>query len=586
MESVIAKFNPNQPRDKDGEWSDGIPGSGAAARTLRLRGSDGTVHAEIGGDGGLRLRMPFDGSDEIDAGPQGHVDTIRLDRATTAELGEELDALSQMRDVYIERAQAAWDATRHARPGTPESDAAQDAWFAIGGDGQRIAGGELDGDTGALVYEMRMGNEVTDTDFLIAIRPSGADPETWDLHEAAGNAAGQYLSMAAFRRLREFLGSEPVSASVLPTRGGGMAELHGVELARPGTWRLSSGMREFTAAMLRDAADFYASTGGQRIPLGFGHMDSRFDGEPAFGWLSNVRYDEDETGPVLLGDLVDMDDWVAAAAPTRWPHRSIEGVMGVTFNGREFGLVLTRLALLGSTPPGIPVLKSLTDVRQLVAASVAATGGVWIAASVPESSPELGATPPGEIDPSNREGAAGMPDAAKLREALGLSPDVSDDEVRAALASAGLVASQPEPPKPAPEPTPAPQPTPDPAPSPDRQPDLVTAAAAQPGTLVIASSVWEETQKRIQNLTSFVDKTKRDERDTVIAKAVEDGKFTPAQKTHFARLWDADPDGTRNLIDHLQRNSALAVAASGYDADGADANPEYAGLYGTNTKVG
>src|SRR5690349_14694719 len=105
-----------------------------------------------------------------------------------------------------------------------------------------------------------------------------------------------------------------------------MPDLTAVELARPGTWHLSSSPREFTPAMLRDAADFYAASEGQRIPLGFGHQDARFDGEPAFGWLSNVRYDEDADGPVLLGDLVDLDEWVAAAAPARWPHRSIEGV--------------------------------------------------------------------------------------------------------------------------------------------------------------------------------------------------------------------------------------------------------------------
>jgi hypothetical protein len=233
-----------------------------------------------------------------------------------------------------------------------------------------------------------------------------------------------------------------------------MPDLTGVELARPGTWDLARGKQTFTDQMLRDAADFYAASGGQRIPLGFGHRDSRFDGEPAFGWLSNVRYAEDATGPVLLGDLVELDDWVAAAAPDRWPHRSIEGVMGVTFNGREYGLALTRLALLGSTPPGIPVLKSLSDVRQLVAASVAATGGEWIAASAPETSPDEGATPDeGAQDPSTDRKGAVVHDAAKLRESLGLKPDASDDEVKAALASAGLVASQPEP-DPAPNPTP------------------------------------------------------------------------------------------------------------------------------------
>jgi hypothetical protein len=354
-----------------------------------------------------------------------------------------------------------------------------------------------------------------------------------------------------------------------------MPELLGVELARPGTWQLSSGKREFTAAMLRDAADFHAAAGGQRIPLGFGHLDNRFDGEPAFGWLTNVRYVEDAEGPSLVGDLTDLDDWVAAAAPARWPHRSIEGVMGVEFKGREYGLVLTRLALLGSTPPGIPALKSLSDLRQLVSAAAAESGAEWIAAEPVAASTET--SPPGADHPSDRKGAPGMPDAAKLRDALGLKPDASDDEVSAALKSSGLVASQPEPPQPAPDPTPAPAPS-EPTAA-DKQ--LVNAAASTPGVITIAASVWEETQKTIKSLTAHVDQTKRAERDTIIASAVESGKFTPAQKTHFARLWDADPDGTRALIEHLTPNSALAVAASGYsdDADGKDFDREFAGIF-------
>jgi Mu-like prophage I protein len=359
-----------------------------------------------------------------------------------------------------------------------------------------------------------------------------------------------------------------------------MPELLGVELARPGTWQLSSGKSEFTAGMLRDAADFHASTGGQRIPLGFGHLDNRFDGDPAWGWLTNVRYAEDDNGPVLLGDLVDLDDWVHAAAPARWPHRSIEGVKGVTFAGREYGLVLTRLALLGATPPGMPALKSLSDLRQLVAAAAAASGGEWIAASIPET------TPQGAQVPTDRKGAVGMPDAAKLREALGLTAGASDDEVRAALTSSGIVASQPEPPKPAPNPTPAPEPEPEPVPEPTAQ--LVSASGAHaPGTLVIASSVWEETQNTIKRLAAHVDQTKRDEGERIIASAVEQGKFTPAQKPHFAKLWNADPEGTKALIEGLTPNSALAIAASGYaDLDDKEFDREFAGLFppGSMTK--
>lgn len=344
-----------------------------------------------------------------------------------------------------------------------------------------------------------------------------------------------------------------------------MAELLGVELARPGTWQLSSGRREFTPQMLRDAADFHASTGGQKIPLGFGHVDQRFDGDPAWGWLTNVRYAEDAQGPVLLGDLTDLEDWVAAAAPSRWPHRSIEGVAGVTFQGREYGLVLTRLALLGATPPGMPALKSLTDLRQLVAASVAAGGGEWIAASIPET------TPAGADHPSDRKREPGMPDAAKLREALGLAADVSDDEVTAALASAGLLASPPEP-------TPAPEPVA--ASAPAEPAANAGAPTGLPGTVVLASSVWEETQNTIKQLSAFVEQTKRSERDAVIASAVEAGKFTPAQKPHFSKLWDADPDGTRALIETLTPNSALAVAASGYaDAGDKEFESEFGGMF-------
>jgi hypothetical protein len=122
---------------------------------------------------------------------------------------------------------------------------------------------------------------------------------------------------------------------------------------------LSSGKRQFTAEDLQDAADFFGASGQQRIPLGLGHQDARFDGDPAFGWVSNIRYAEDGQGPVLLGDLVDMDEWLAAAAPSRWPNRSIEGFANLDWNGRTYRLALTRLALLGSTPPAMPTLRSL-----------------------------------------------------------------------------------------------------------------------------------------------------------------------------------------------------------------------------------
>lgn len=379
-----------------------------------------------------------------------------------------------------------------------------------------------------------------------------------------------------------------------------MADLTNVELARPGVWPLASGKTEFTVEHLRDAADFFTATGGQAIPLALGHNDPRFSGDPTFGSVTNVRYTEDDRGPVLLGDLVDMPEWLSAAAPKRWPNRSIEGFQNFEYDGRKYRLVLTALALLGVSPPGVRNIKSLRDLQLALAASAAqrivATAPTSAAADEPDEPAEPPDDPPQPPDleapapvgasplpPNDKE--AGRMDPAKIREALGLAADASEDDVKAALVTAGLVEASPPPTEPVTA-TASTEPATEPATKSDTKSDLAHATAA-PGTIVLASSVWDETQKTIKSLTSFVEKTKRDERDQVIAKAVSDGKFTPAQKAHFARLWDADPDGTRQLIDNLQKNSALAVMAMGYDGDSDEAiDREYAHLFPPNPSMG
>jgi peptidoglycan hydrolase-like protein with peptidoglycan-binding domain len=354
-------------------------------------------------------------------------------------------------------------------------------------------------------------------------------------------------------------------------------DLHGVELARPGPWKVASGNGEFTPEMLRDAADFFTVSGGQAVPVKLGHTDDRFagDGDPTFGSVTNVRYVEDERGPVLLGDITGMPGWLAASAPKRWPNRSIEGWQDFTYEGREYSLVLTALAFLGVTPPAVRNIRSLSDLQTALAASARR-----LVASAPDDDPaEPPQTPAPEAE-EPREGT-GM-DPVKIREALGLDPDASDDEVKAVMLTAAGAISDESPPEPA-------QPalfedTTAPAAQPAPKKELVHAAGA-PGTVVLASSVWDETQNTIKKLQQFVDKTQRDERDQVIAKAVIDGKFTPAQRTHFSRLWDADPTGTRALIDNLTRNSALAVMASGYVGEGdEDIDKEYAHLFPPQAK--
>jgi hypothetical protein len=335
--------------------------------------------------------------------------------------------------------------------------------------------------------------------------------------------------------------------------------LRGVELARPGAWQLSTGQREITDAMLRDAADFFAASGGQAVPIKLGHNDSRFggDGEPAFGTVTNVRYLEDERGPVLLGDLEGMPGWLSAAAPKRWPNRSIDGWQNVMFGDREYSMILSGLAFLGVTPPAVRNIKSLSDLQTALAASSA----VRLVASAPDDDEaEPPQSPAPEAEEPQQEGA-GLMDPAKIREALDLSADASDEEVGTALQAAGFTA----PPEPTPEPVAA---------------SAAKPAAAKPGTMVIDVSAWDEQQDRIKKLEAADARRRVAERDQIIAGAVQDGKFPPSRKEHWVRLWDGDPEGTRTVIDGLAKN-VIPVAASGYAGDvaGEDLDEEFAHLF-------
>jgi hypothetical protein len=350
----------------------------------------------------------------------------------------------------------------------------------------------------------------------------------------------------------DFAESTPMMAS---------RSLPGIELARAGTWNLKTGPITVTPGMLDDAARFAARENARPGYLKIGHTDPRFmaaDGEPALGWLHNIRLEEDDQGDVLKGDLHDVPDWLAEAIPKHWPDRSIEGYADYTdADGQKYGLVVDGLALLGVTPPGMSSIRSLRDLP--AALGVAASGplepsGTRIVASFGDPSP----TPaPTKADgPPTTEGA-GM-SLAKYREALaGLPDDASEEDVRGALVTAGLAVA-----------------------APDSAPQSVSASAVPPGMMIVASSVWEQNQETMKKLNAFVDQTKRNERDEVIATAVRVGKLTPADKPHFSKLWDADPDAARAWIDNLTPNSRLAVMASGYAGESVeDTDAEFAHLF-------
>jgi hypothetical protein len=155
----------------------------------------------------------------------------------------------------------------------------------------------------------------------------------------------------------------------------------GVEIVAAGTWKLSTGEATFTTGDLAAAVDAAScpSVGPPVIKLG--HVDPRFDGEPAIGRVANMSLTA--SGNKITGDLTGLPGWLGAPGGTgetvlaaAYPNRSIEGSWGlVCQQGHTHPFVITALALLGVAAPGVGVLNSLDDLAALYGVTAAADPG-------------------------------------------------------------------------------------------------------------------------------------------------------------------------------------------------------------------
>lgn len=137
-----------------------------------------------------------------------------------------------------------------------------------------------------------------------------------------------------------------------------------VELLRVGEWPLSTGTCTFTTEDLAAAVHASQSPAVSRPVIKLGHSDPRFDGEPAVGFVDNIRLASD--GSALVGDLRGVPGWLADIMPSAYPNRSIEGAFNYRDQaGTVHDFALTGLALLGVSPPAVGTLAQLRDVAAL-----------------------------------------------------------------------------------------------------------------------------------------------------------------------------------------------------------------------------
>ena len=160
-----------------------------------------------------------------------------------------------------------------------------------------------------------------------------------------------------------------------------LVTIPGVEIVAAGTWKLSTGEATFTTGDLAAAVDAATcpSVGPPLIKLG--HVDPRFDGEPAIGRVANMSLTA--SGNKITGDLVGLPGWLGApngagetVIAAAYPNRSIEGTYGlICQQGHTHPFVITALALLGVAAPGVGVLNSLDDLAALYGVAAAADPG-------------------------------------------------------------------------------------------------------------------------------------------------------------------------------------------------------------------
>jgi hypothetical protein len=148
-----------------------------------------------------------------------------------------------------------------------------------------------------------------------------------------------------------------------------------VELMRTGTWQLSTGPATFTTGDLVSAVAALECPAVRRPILKLGHTDPRFDGQPAIGYVNNMATAAGAS--VLRGDYVGMPGWLTVdVLASAYPDRSIEGWWNYQCAvGHVHPFVVTGVALLGVSPPGIGVLESLQDVATLYGVAAASGAG-------------------------------------------------------------------------------------------------------------------------------------------------------------------------------------------------------------------
>lgn len=153
-------------------------------------------------------------------------------------------------------------------------------------------------------------------------------------------------------------------------------------------------------------------------------------------------------------------------------------------------------------------------------------------------------------------------DLKEIRERLGLPEDASDEDILAALPERSEESESEEAPS-----EESGEESGDEQPSAEEEAAEPVAASA-PGTVTMDAAEVAQLKAQAAAGASAAERQAREDRDRLIEAAVSDGKFPPARKEHWQKLYDKDPEGTKAAIASLE--SGLVPVAEAGGAPGED----------------
>ncbi|MFC9973553.1 hypothetical protein ACFVH6_21930 [Spirillospora sp. NPDC127200] len=173
--------------------------------------------------------------------------------------------------------------------------------------------------------------------------------------------------------------------------------------------------------------------------------------------------------------------------------------------------------------------------------------------------------PPAPADGSITTQEGEPVDKALLRQALGLSPEASDDDVKNKLAENGMTPDggldlanaevidetgeddAPDSPDDGDATTTGPAQD-DP---PSAPPEPVQAAALPPGTVAIDETTLADLRAKAEQGVAARAQQRREERNRVLDAAVKAGKFPPARREYWENYWKQDEEGAKQALASL-----------------------------------